>query len=317
MPRGLVHVAASERCVLSHLGSPPSQTILEIRIRRGGISIQGPAVWAIPCSPHFYMMHGCSSLPSATDGNPHTQLPQRLAHSDPVTGSFNIAQDPPPQPLRLPWAQAQLCQEHTVTQPTDFVPGYSYRLVQMTATASAGRAITIQRHMASFKEGTACPLKAFQRMLGCMAAASPVLMLGLLHMRHIQFWLKQRVPSAPQRNGDSDLCISPGPLEGPLLAKARRDPRHSAQKEGCHDSRFQQGFGSAVREQTDIRPMVRRGVGPAHQLPRNASSVSGLSILPAGHLGTPRANMLRKQIRGVIHKSPGWPRLKATLHAGE
>ncbi len=53
MPRGLVHVAGSERCVLSHLDSPPSQTILEIRIRRGGISIQGPAVWAIPCSPHF------------------------------------------------------------------------------------------------------------------------------------------------------------------------------------------------------------------------------------------------------------------------
>ncbi len=40
----LVHVAGSERHVLSHPSSPPSQTILEIRIRRGGISIQGPAV---------------------------------------------------------------------------------------------------------------------------------------------------------------------------------------------------------------------------------------------------------------------------------
>ncbi len=41
MPRGLVHVAGSGRHVLSHPGSPPSQTILEIRIRRGGISMQG------------------------------------------------------------------------------------------------------------------------------------------------------------------------------------------------------------------------------------------------------------------------------------
>ncbi len=73
MPRGLVHVAGSERCVHSHPGSPPPQTILEIR--RGGISIQGPAIWAVPGSPHFYTMHGCGSLPSATDGNPHTQLP--------------------------------------------------------------------------------------------------------------------------------------------------------------------------------------------------------------------------------------------------
>ncbi len=91
-PRGLVHVVGSERGILSLPGSPPSQTILEILIRMGGISIQGPAVWAIPGSPHFYTMHGCGFLPSATDGNLHTQLPRRLAHSGPVAGSFNIAQ---------------------------------------------------------------------------------------------------------------------------------------------------------------------------------------------------------------------------------
>ncbi len=127
MPRGLVHVAISERRILSHTGSPPSQTILEIRIRRGGISIKGPAIWAIPGSPHFYMRHGCGSLPSATDGNSHT-LPRRLTHSGPVAVGFHIAQDPPPQPLSLPRAQGQICQEHTVTQPTSLIPGYSYRL---------------------------------------------------------------------------------------------------------------------------------------------------------------------------------------------
>ncbi len=68
--------------------------------------------------------------------------------------------------------------------------------VQMTATVSVERATIIQCHMASFKEGTARLLKAFQRMLGLMATASPVLQLGLLHMRPIQFWQKQRVPSA-------------------------------------------------------------------------------------------------------------------------
>ncbi len=92
---------------------------------------------------------------------------------------------------------------------------------------------------------------------------------------------------------------------------------HSAQKKGCHDRRFQQGLGSVVRGQTDLRPLVRRGVGPAHQLPRNACSVSGLSILPAGHSRTPCASTFRQQVRGVIHKSQGRPRLEATLHAGE
>ncbi len=88
-------------------------------------------------------MHGCGSLPSATDGNLHTQLPRRLTHFGPVAGGFSIA-----------------------------------------------------------------------------------------------------------------LCISPGPLEKPLLAKARHDLRHGAQKEGCHDRRFQQ----VVRRQTDLRSLVREGV---------------------------------------------------------
>ncbi len=52
-----------------------------------------------------HTMHGCSSLPSATDGNPHTQLPWWLAHSGPVADGLNIAQNPPPQLLRLPGAQ--------------------------------------------------------------------------------------------------------------------------------------------------------------------------------------------------------------------
>ncbi len=78
----------------------------------------------------------------------------------------------------------------------------------MTATVSAERATTIQRHTASFKEGTACPLKAFQRMLDLMAAASPVLQLGLLQMRPIQFWLKQRVPSAAWRHGRHSVTVT-------------------------------------------------------------------------------------------------------------
>ncbi len=111
MPRGLVYVTGSKRRILSHPDSPPSQMILEICIRRGGLSIPGCAVWAVPGSPHFYTMHGCGSLPS-------------------------------------------------------------------------------------FKEDTAHSLKAFQKMLGLVAAASPILQLGLLRMWPIQFWLKQRVPAA-------------------------------------------------------------------------------------------------------------------------
>ncbi len=62
-------------------------------------------------------------------------------------------------------------------------------------------------------------------------------------------WLASRTP--PQ-NGVSGLCISPGPLERPLLAKARLDLRHGAQKEGCHDR--QRGHHVLVR--SDSRSVV-------------------------------------------------------------
>ncbi len=77
----------------------------------------------------------------------------------------------------------------------------------MTATVSVERVTTIQRHMASFKEGTAPPLIAFQKMLGLMAAASPVLQLGLLCMRPIQFWLKKTVPSKAWCHGRHRITV--------------------------------------------------------------------------------------------------------------
>ncbi len=236
MPRGLVQVAGSERRVISHPGSPPSQTILEIRIQRGGISIQGPAVWAIPGSPHIYTMHECGSLPSATDGNPQNQL-RRLAHSGPVADGFNIAQDPSPQPLRLPGTQGQLLPRVYCHTANGFCSWVQLSTVINTETVSTERAMTIQRHAASFKEGTAHPLKAFQRMLVLMAVASPVLQLGLLHMQPIPFWQKQRVPSIAWRHGRHRVTV----IWACVSALAHwRDPFWLSRqtKEGCHDRHF-------------------------------------------------------------------------------
>ncbi len=39
-------------------------------------------------------MNGRGSFPSETDGNPHSQLPRRLAHSGPVRGGTTFTQNP-------------------------------------------------------------------------------------------------------------------------------------------------------------------------------------------------------------------------------
>ncbi len=111
--RGLVLFSGPERCILSHPDSPPSQTILEIRLRGSGLPVHGPTLWTVSAPPYFYEVHGRGSFPSKTDGNPHFQLPRRLAHSGPVRGGATFAQNPPPQPLRAPGAQGQFRQGST------------------------------------------------------------------------------------------------------------------------------------------------------------------------------------------------------------
>ncbi len=107
---------------------PPPQSVLEICLRGSGLSIHSPPLWAVPGSPHFYEVHGCGSFPTETDGNLHPELPRRLANFGPVGGRVAISQIRAPQPLRVPRTQGQCCQEHAVLQPTNFVPGNSYRL---------------------------------------------------------------------------------------------------------------------------------------------------------------------------------------------
>ncbi len=157
-----------------------------------------------PWLPALLRDHGCGSLPSETDGNLHTQLPRRLAHSGAVRGSFNTR--PSFSATYVAWGSGSTLPLGTV-------------IMQMTATVSVERATMIQRHMASFKEGTACPLNAFQKMLGLLAAASPVLQLGLFHMQPIQFWLKQRVPSVAWRHGRHRVTVTRACVSGLLWLK--------------------------------------------------------------------------------------------------
>ncbi len=78
----------------------------------------------------------------------------------------------------------------------------------MRAVIAPERALAIQKLAATFKSDTACPLKVFQRMLGHMGAASPVLQLGLFRMRPLQRWLKPRVPHNAWRHGRLHIRVN-------------------------------------------------------------------------------------------------------------
>ncbi len=181
-------------------------------------------------------MHECGSLPSATDGNPRTQLPRRLAHSGPFRGIFDIAQYPLLQPLRLPWAQGQFYQEHTVTQSTSFVPGHSYRLSaddsdclsRASHDDSAAHGFLRGRYRQSaqsFPQNAGPYGSGFAgTSVGTASHTTHPVATHATHPSNDPSWSRGFHPC----NGDSGLCISPGPLKGPPLAKARCDLRQGA-----------------------------------------------------------------------------------------
>ncbi len=320
--RGLVLFSGPERCILSHPDSPPSQTILEIRLRGSGLPVHGPTLWAVSGPPYFYEVHGRGSFPSETDGNPHSQLPRRLAHSGPVRAGTTFTQNPHPQPLRAPGAQGQFRQKRTVSQPTNIVPGYSSGLSSHESGDSARTRSGHSETRGHLQERHRSPTQSVSENAGPYGRSIASVTAG--PAPHAPPSTLVETTGSTQRmasrtlayQGESGLCNSPDPLEEPTVDGEGRGHGVGPHQESCHDRRLQHRLGGAVRRQTDLRPLVEDGERLPHQLLGNASSLSSLPVFPAGPNRTPCADSLRQHVRGVLYKSPGRCLLEAPLYSG-
>ncbi len=139
MPRGLVHVAGSERCTFTRCMDAAFSPLRQMRI----CILNYLDDWLI------------------------------LAQSEAVSTSYKIflISHLGCLGLRVNFITKIILSS---SQRVSFL-GTVIDSVQMTATVSAERATMIQHQAASFKEDTARPFKAFQKKLDLMAASSPVL----------------------------------------------------------------------------------------------------------------------------------------------
>ncbi len=299
--RGLVLFSGPETftSIHSHPDSPPSQTILEIRLQGSGLPVHGHTLWAVSGPPYFYEVHGRGSFPSETDGNPHSQLPRRLAHSGPVRGGTTFTQNPHPQPLRAPGAQGQFAKSAlSPSQRVSFLGTVLHSARMRAPTQSVSE--NAGPHGRSIASVTAGPAPHVPPSTLVETTGST-----------------QRMASrTPAHQGESGLCDSPDPLEEPTMDEEGRGHGVGPQQESCHDRRLQHRLGGAVRRQTDLQPLVEGGEGLPHQLLGNASSLSSRPVFPAGPNRTPCADSLRQHVRGVLYKSPGRCLLEAPLHSG-
>ncbi len=72
-----------------------------------------------------------------------------------------------------------------------------------------------------------------------------------------------------------------------------RAPGHDLQKEGGLDRCLQLRLGGTVRRQNGLRPLVKVGRLPSHQLPGNVGSMFGPSHLSARPEGTSGLSSIR------------------------
>ncbi len=169
----------------------------------------------------------------------------------------------------------------------------------MRAVIAPECSLAIQKLTATFKNGTARPLKAFQRMLGLMAAASPVLQLGLLRMRPLQRWLKPRVPHNAWRHGRLHIRVNQAcvtaltPWKNPRWMKKGVAMGLVYNRKVVTTDASNTGWGALCEGKQTF----------GHQLLGNASSLSSLPVFPARPNRTPCADSLRQHVLGVLYKS--------------
>jgi len=181
----LVRHCRPEACLFSHSGCPAAQEVPSVCFWREGLPLLGYS-WRRGRSK----INGFYSGPFEAPGHSCTQLPGRLAHSGHFRGLVSCHRDIILRHIRALGLRTNT--KKSVLSPsrqTVFL-GVHLDFVQMQARLAPARISSFNACLAHFKLGHHVSVSTCRRLLGLMAAASPVLPLGLLHTRPFFWWMR-------------------------------------------------------------------------------------------------------------------------------
>ncbi len=124
--------------VLPRVDPSAPQAIPAVCVRRTGISVQSPALRAVPVAPCPHESSGGSPCSPERTGRAHSQLPRRLAYTSSVAGPVMRTQGHgalAPQPVG---PSGQLGKEQTLPGAEDLFSRYGVRLGQSDSAPHAG-----------------------------------------------------------------------------------------------------------------------------------------------------------------------------------
>ncbi len=120
--------------VLSCLDPPATQAIPAFRVRGTGVSVQGPALRAVPVASRLHQSLGGGPCPPERTRCAHSQLPRRLAHTRTVSQAVVCTQGPGAQAPQPAGPSGQLGKEQTRANAEDLFSRHGVRFGQPNST---------------------------------------------------------------------------------------------------------------------------------------------------------------------------------------
>ncbi len=256
--------------VLPCVDSSAPQAIPAVCVRRTGISVQSPALRAVPVAPCLHESSGGSPCSPERTGRAHSQLPRRLAYTSSVAGPVMQTQGHgalAPQPVG---PSGQLGKEQTLPGAEDLFSLYGVRLGQSDSAPHAGtRSVGVEllEYIQEQDGGTTETVSEAPGAYGGCGGGH----MGLLHMRPLQHWLHGRVPRWAWQSGTLRVQVTPAcrqtftPWSDLSFLRAGVPLEQVSRHAVVYTDASDKGWG------LDGSPTAL-----AHQLPRVAGSTPGL-----------------------------------------
>ncbi len=264
--------------VLSCLDPPATQAIPAFRVRGTGVSVQGPALRAVPVASRLHQSRGGGPCPPERTRCAHSQLPRRLAHTRTVSQAVVCTQGPGAQAPQPAGPSGQLGKEQTRANAEDLFSRHGVRFGQPNSTPHPGTcsvSAELLQDLIRQDGGSTETLSEAPGAYGCSCGDSSARSAPYETASALALWPNPEVSVETRHLPGSDYTGLPQDLQAmvrSLVPSGRSAPGAGIQAccgiHRCLDHRL----GSHVQRARSIRGLDGSPTALAYQLPRVVSS---------------------------------------------